>query len=204
MILIATQLMPRGSLRTVLRDPVARQELRWYRRGRGIALDLAEALDYMHTQLRMLHSDLKARAGWRRQPCLRPCCWRFLSKRRSKLAACLRACVRWHTVKPLPALLLLAVRQCASGPGLAGECGRLWPVAGAPASLAPVEVHLQLGAICILGPFCMPYQPAQPFRLLLPQVLNSLPRTAVGFSRVYAAPEVLLGQRCTLAADVHR
>lgn len=65
MILIATQLMPRGSLRTVLRDPEARQELRWHRRGRGIALDLAEALDYMHTQLRMLHSDLKARgAGW--------------------------------------------------------------------------------------------------------------------------------------------
>ena len=35
------------------------------------------------------------------------------------------------------------------------------------------------------------------------QVLAGSARTAVGFSRVYAAPEQLLGQRCTLAADMY-
>ena len=34
------------------------------------------------------------------------------------------------------------------------------------------------------------------------QVLAHSARTAVGFSRVYAAPEQLMGQRCTLAADM--
>jgi len=61
MILIATQLMPRGSLRATLCNPAAREELSWRRRGSRIALDVAEALDYMHTQQRMLHSDIKVR-----------------------------------------------------------------------------------------------------------------------------------------------
>lgn len=34
------------------------------------------------------------------------------------------------------------------------------------------------------------------------QVLAGSARLAVGFSRVYAAPEQLMGQRCTLAADM--
>ena len=38
----------------------------------------------------------------------------------------------------------------------------------------------------------------------LAQVLAGSARTAVGFTRVYAAPEQLLGQRCTLAADMYR
>lgn len=61
MILIATQLMPRGSLRATLCNPAAREELSWRRRGSRIALDVAEALDYMHTQQCMLHSDIKVR-----------------------------------------------------------------------------------------------------------------------------------------------
>lgn len=63
-ILIATQLMLRGSLRAALHDPAAREELHWRRRGSRIAVDVAEALDYMHTQQRMLHSDIKARRPW--------------------------------------------------------------------------------------------------------------------------------------------
>jgi len=35
------------------------------------------------------------------------------------------------------------------------------------------------------------------------QVLAGSARTAVGYSRVYAAPEQLMGQRCTLAADLY-
>lgn len=61
MILIAMQLLPRGSLRAALRDPEMRQELQWGRHGRQVALDVAAALDHMHTQFRLLHSDLKAR-----------------------------------------------------------------------------------------------------------------------------------------------
>lgn len=35
------------------------------------------------------------------------------------------------------------------------------------------------------------------------QVLGSCCRSAAGFTHVYAAPEQLLGQHCTLAADVY-
>ena len=35
------------------------------------------------------------------------------------------------------------------------------------------------------------------------QALGSAARTAVGGSRLYAAPEQLMGARCTLAADLH-
>ena len=59
--------MPRGSLRAALHDPAAREELHWRRQGGRIAVDVAEALDYMHTQQRMLHSDIKARA-WVGEP----------------------------------------------------------------------------------------------------------------------------------------
>ncbi|PRW45736.1 serine threonine- kinase receptor R831 [Chlorella sorokiniana] len=114
MILIATELMPRGNLRLLLRDPETRKELRWRRHGCQVALDVAEALDYMHTQQRMLHSDIK----------------------------------------------------CAN----------------------VLLDHEWRASVSDFG---------------LSQVLSNASRTAVGFSRVYAAPEVLLGQRCTLAADVH-
>jgi hypothetical protein len=32
-------------------------------RGRQVALDVAEALDYLHTQLKVMHSDLKPGCG---------------------------------------------------------------------------------------------------------------------------------------------
>ena len=36
------------------------------------------------------------------------------------------------------------------------------------------------------------------------QVAGSSARTAVGYNRAYAAPEQLVGVRCTLAADIYR
>ncbi|PSC74722.1 serine threonine-kinase [Micractinium conductrix] len=53
------QLMHGGSLMQALQGPSSRQQLRWAERGCQVALDIAEALDYLHTQLGILHSDLK-------------------------------------------------------------------------------------------------------------------------------------------------
>lgn len=115
LVLVAMQLLPRGSLNGALRDPDARAELRWGARGRQIALDVAEALVFLHTRLRVLHSDIKA------------------------------------------ANVLL---------------GQDW------------RAHLS--------------------DLGLSQVIANTARTALGFSCTYAAPEQLMGQRCTLAADMYR
>ncbi|KAL4440185.1 hypothetical protein ABPG75_003186 [Micractinium tetrahymenae] len=112
LVLLAMELMGGGSLRAALQQPEWQSRLRWADRGWRVALDVAEALHFLHSQ-HVIHSDLKA----------------------------------------ANVLLSGDGRACVSDLGLA-------------------------------------------------QVLVG-PATAVGCSRIYAAPEQLLGQRCTLAADMY-
>ncbi|PSC74771.1 serine threonine-kinase [Micractinium conductrix] len=113
LLLVAMEWMRGGSLLQALQPP-GDKRLRWAERGCQVALDVAEALDFLHTQLGILHSDLK------------------------------------------PANVLLSADGRAS--------------------------------ISDLG---------------VAQVAGSSARTAVGYNRAYAAPEQLVGVRCTLAADIY-
>ncbi|PRW56560.1 S-adenosyl-L-methionine-dependent methyltransferase domain-containing [Chlorella sorokiniana] len=114
LLMVAVQLMIGGSLRAALMNPEHQQELRWAARGRQVALDVAEALVYLHEDARILHSDVK------------------------------------------------------SGNVLLSQDWR--------AALSDFGVA---------------------------QVLAGSARTAAGGSNLYAAPEQLLGRRCTLAADMY-
>lgn len=113
LVLLAMEVMRGGSLRLALQQPEWQARLRWGDRGCQVALDVAEALDFLHSK-QVIHSDLKA----------------------------------------ANVLLSHDGRACLADLGLA-------------------------------------------------QVLAGNAATAAGFSRAYAAPEQLLGQRCTLAADVY-
>ncbi|KAI3427363.1 hypothetical protein D9Q98_010279 [Chlorella vulgaris] len=113
-LMMAMQLMEGGSLLTALQDPLRRRALAWARGGRQVAIDVAEGVDYLHTQRQIMHSDLKA------------------------------------------SNVLLS------------SDGR--------ASLADLGVS---------------------------QVLLNSARSAAGLSLLYAAPEQVMGLRCTLAADVY-
>lgn len=68
LLVLTTQLMPRGTLKTVLAKPETAKLIRWHAHGRQIAMDVAEALDYLHTSVCVLHSDCKPRwvaePGW--------------------------------------------------------------------------------------------------------------------------------------------
>ncbi|PSC70012.1 leucine-rich repeat family [Micractinium conductrix] len=57
--IVAMRLMQGGSLEAALSDPALQPQLRWRARGAQIAVDVAEALDHLHTRLGVLHSDLK-------------------------------------------------------------------------------------------------------------------------------------------------
>ena len=128
-------------------------------RGRQISCDVAEAVEYLHGQLGVLHGDLKAgkSAGGgsatlcRLSAVVSPC---YPGSRLPPLHLPPDAC----PLAPLPpagnVLLDEGLRACVSDMGLA-------------------------------------------------QVVAQSARTARGCSRVYASPEQLLGQRCTLAADVY-
>ena len=64
-------------------------------RGHQVALDIAEALDHLHTQLGILHSDLKPKCAhcWRRRCvllrvcCCCCCCWRHAGVLACRVAA---------------------------------------------------------------------------------------------------------------------
>ncbi|KAL4437186.1 hypothetical protein ABPG75_004325 [Micractinium tetrahymenae] len=113
-LLMVTQLMRGGSLRAALEHPERRAELRWNAHGRRVALDIAEALAYLHGSLQVRHTDLKASN----------------------------------------VLLSEGWRACVSDLGMA-------------------------------------------------QMVGQGPRSAAGFTATHAAPEQLLAQRCSLAADVY-
>ncbi|KAL4423507.1 hypothetical protein ABPG77_003640 [Micractinium sp. CCAP 211/92] len=114
MLLLVTELMQGGSLRAALEDPQRRSLLRWDAHGRQVALDVAEALAYLHGALQMRHTDLKASN----------------------------------------VLLSEGWRACVSDLGMA-------------------------------------------------QMVGQEARSAAGFTATHAAPEQLLAQRCSLAADVY-
>ncbi|PRW45691.1 serine threonine- kinase receptor R831 [Chlorella sorokiniana] len=114
LLMVAMQLMLGGSLRAALADPEQLDKLRWSNRGQQVAVDVAEAVAYLHEEAHVLHSDIK------------------------------------------------------SGNVLLSQDWR--------------------AALSDLG---------------VAQAMESAARTAVGGSNLYAAPEQLLGERCTLAADIY-
>ncbi|PSC67189.1 Serine threonine-kinase CTR1 isoform B [Micractinium conductrix] len=59
LLLLAMERMRGGNLAQALAHPSSRQRLRWADRGRQVALDVAEGLDHLHSELGILHSDLK-------------------------------------------------------------------------------------------------------------------------------------------------
>ncbi|PSC77000.1 kinesin KP1-like isoform B [Micractinium conductrix] len=70
LLMLAMELMAGGTLAHALAHAMRRQQLGWAQRGHQVALDIAEALDHLHTQLGILHSDLKPNnvllsADWR-------------------------------------------------------------------------------------------------------------------------------------------
>jgi hypothetical protein len=63
LLLLATELLPLGSLREALQHRELRRELRWSSGGYQVAVDVAEALVFLHTQLRLRHGGLSSRWG---------------------------------------------------------------------------------------------------------------------------------------------
>ena len=118
-------------------------------------MDVLEGLVYLHTELRVLHSDV---------------------------------CARW-------ARELWAVQLCVCG---GGGSSNAWPTIHAceqPCIAAPPRcrrnVLLSVDWRAHLSDFSVS------------QAVVDTARTAAGGSTLHAAPELLLGQRCTLAADMY-
>lgn len=124
-----------------------------------MALDVAEALVYLHAELRVMHSDVCAR--------------------NVLLCSALRAHLSDFSVSQVMA----TTARTAAGGSTLHAGGRAWGGRG-DARMGDAIQGLPAG--------CRPPDQNAPANLLLPPAALQL-----------AAPELLLGERCTLAADVY-